>query len=144
MPKVLKGGRERCFRASGVRVPNSLLHGAKDPVLGCFPRCGTRLAHSAQRPQIAFSTLLKYFWAFWYRHLYQASGVAIRDQKRLGMAKVQMNISTVDSEQFEGHHAWNMGFRGRTGQKVHPNFVTNVAMEFHCHAFLRPRMMLVL
>ena len=32
----------------------------------------------------------------------------------------------------------NMGFRGKKGQKIHPNFDTNIAMEFHCHTFCAP------
>ena len=32
----------------------------------------------------------------------------------------------------------NMGLRGKKGKKVHPNFATNIAMEFHCHTFCAP------
>ena len=32
----------------------------------------------------------------------------------------------------------NMGFQDKKGQKVHPNFATNIAMESHCHAFFAP------
>ena len=31
-----------------------------------------------------------------------------------------------------------MGFRGKNGQKVHPNFATNIAMECLCHTFCAP------
>ena len=60
-------------------------------------------------------------------------------QKRLGMGKVQTNIRTNNSEQFEGAPHENVGFRGKKGQKVHPNFATNIAMEFSLPYFLRPQ-----
>ena len=31
-----------------------------------------------------------------------------------------------------------MGFRGREGQKIHPNFAPNITMEVHYHAFCIP------
>ena len=54
------------------------------------------------------------------------------------MAKIQTNIPTNFSEQWEGNTDENMGFRGRKSPKIHPNFK-------HCHAislpyFLRPQM----
>ena len=58
-------------------------------------------------------------------------------KKRLGMAKVQTNIGTNNSEH-EGTTDEDMGFRGKKGQKVHPNFAANIAMEFHCHTFCAP------
>ena len=33
----------------------------------------------------------------------------------------------------------NVGFRGKKGQKVHPNFAPNITMEFSLPCFLRPR-----
>ena len=32
----------------------------------------------------------------------------------------------------------NVGFRDNKGQKVHPNFATNIAMEFRYHTFCAP------
>ena len=36
-------------------------------------------------------------------------------------------------------HMKMWGFRGKKDQKVHPNFATNIAMDFHCHAFCTPK-----
>ena len=44
-------------------------------------------------------------------------------------------------EQFRtiwGRHTWKCGFRGKKGQKVHPNFAPNITMEFPLPCFLRP------
>ena len=59
-------------------------------------------------------------------------------KKGLGMAAVQMNVLMNNSEQFEGTAHENVGVRGNKGQKVHPNFATNIAMGFHCHTFCPP------
>ena len=65
----------------------------------------------------------------------------VRDsQKRLRMAKVQVNVRTNTSEQFEATTRENVGARGKKGQKIHPNFATNIAVEFHCHTFCAPNM----
>ena len=40
---------------------------------------------------------------------------------------------------FEGAAHENMGFRGKKGQKIHPNFAPNSTMEFNYHAFFRTR-----
>ena len=39
---------------------------------------------------------------------------------------------------FSGTAHENVGFRGRKGQKVHPNFAPNITMEFHYHGFCDP------
>ena len=58
------------------------------------------------------------------------------------MAKVETNIRTNHSELFEGTTHDNLGFRGRKGQKVQPNFATNIAMEFLLPYLLHPRVVL--
>ena len=44
-------------------------------------------------------------------------------------------FARTNSGQFEGTAHENVGFRGKKGQKFHPNFAPNIAMEFHYHAF---------
>ena len=41
---------------------------------------------------------------------------------------VQTNVRTNSSEQCNGNMHENVGFRGKKGQKVHPNCATNIAM----------------
>ena len=50
------------------------------------------------------------------------------------MAEVQTNIRTNNSEQFEAPHMKMWVFEAKKGQK----FATNIAMEFHVHAFCAP------
>ena len=42
--------------------------------------------------------------------------------KKHGNGNVQANVRANNSGQFEGTAHENVGFRGRKGQKVHPNF----------------------
>ena len=58
--------------------------------------------------------------------------------KKHGNGNVQANVRANNSGQFEGTAHENVGFRGKKGQKVHPNFAPNIAMEFHYHAFCTP------
>ena len=44
---------------------------------------------------------------------------------------VQANVRANTSGQFEGTAHEDVGFRGEKGQKVHPNFAPNIAVEFH-------------
>ena len=59
-------------------------------------------------------------------------------KKRHGNGNVQANVRANNSRQFEGTAHENVGFRGKKGQKVHPNFAPNITMEFHYHAFCAP------
>ena len=56
-------------------------------------------------------------------------------QKKHGNGNVQTKVRANNSGQFEGTAHENVGFRGKKGQKVHPNFAPNITMEFHYHAF---------
>ena len=59
-------------------------------------------------------------------------------QKKHGNGNVQAKVRANNSGQFEGTAHENAGFRGKQGQKVHPNFAPNITMEFHYHAFFFP------
>ena len=50
--------------------------------------------------------------------------------KKHGNGNVQANIRANDSGQFEGTAHKNVGFRGKKGQKVHPNFAPNITILF--------------
>ena len=43
-----------------------------------------------------------------------------------------------NSEQCEGTSHENVGFRDKKGQRVHPNFATVIAMDFHHHTLCAP------
>ena len=64
--------------------------------------------------------------------------VPFQEVQKNGNGKIQTNIRTNKSEQFEAATHENVGFRGKKGEKVHPNFATNIAMGFHCHTFCAP------
>ena len=59
---------------------------------------------------------------------------------RFGLAEKnhEANVRANNSGHFEGTAHENVGFRGKKGQKVHPNFAPNITMEFHYHAFCAP------
>ena len=41
-------------------------------------------------------------------------------------------------DNFRASHMKMWAFRGKKGQKIHPNFALNITMEFHYHAFCAP------
>ena len=58
--------------------------------------------------------------------------------KKHGNGNVQANVRANNSGPFEGTAHETVGFQGKKGQKVHPNFDPNITMEFHYHAFCAP------
>ena len=54
------------------------------------------------------------------------------------MAMFKRSFARTIPDSFEGTAHENEGFRGKKGQKVHPNFALNITMEFHYHAFCAP------
>ena len=65
--------------------------------------------------------------------------VSLVEPKKHGNGNVQANVRANNSGQFEGTAHENVGFRGKKGQEVHPNFAPNITAEFHYHAFFRER-----
>ena len=61
-------------------------------------------------------------------------------QKKHWNGNVQAKARANNSREFEGTTHDNVGFRGKKGQKVHPNFAPNMTMEFHYHAFCAPEL----
>ena len=60
------------------------------------------------------------------------------NQKRMVVAMFKQTFRANNSGQFEGTTDENVGFPGKKGQKVHPNFAPNITMEFSYHAFYAP------
>ena len=58
------------------------------------------------------------------------SGTKRESLRDMESPKRRMNIRRNTLEQFEGITHENVGFRGKKGQKAHPNFATNIPMEF--------------
>ena len=75
-------------------------------------------------------------WPFWGDSLqnghlpYVAWEESVRDQKSMGNGNVQAKVRANISGQFEGTAHKNVGFRGKKGQKVHPNFAPNITIFF--------------
>ena len=75
----------------------------------------------------------------WFRKSGAASGKTPNEgPKRRENGNVQANVRANNSGQFEGTAHENVGFGGKKGQKIHPNFTPNITMEFHCYAFCAP------
>ena len=58
--------------------------------------------------------------------------------KNLGMAKFKRTFAQTLRNILRAPHMKMRGFEAQKRQKVHPNFATNIAMEFHCHAVCTP------
>ena len=61
-----------------------------------------------------------------------------QEPRKTWNGNVQANVRANNPEQCEGTTHENMGFRDNRAQKVHPNFATNIAMEFHDPIFYAP------
>ena len=58
--------------------------------------------------------------------------------KKHGNGNVQAKVRANNSGQFEGTAHKNVGFRGKKGQKVHPNFAPNITILFSLPCFFLP------
>ena len=69
-------------------------------------------------------------------------GRADFSEKKHGNGNVQANVARTIPDNLRALHMKLWGFRGKKGQKVHPNFAPNITMEFHYHAFFFPELFL--
>ena len=59
---------------------------------------------------------------------------SVGTKEKQGNGNVQANVRANNAGQIEGTAHEKVGFRGKKGQKVHPNLAPNITMEFHYHA----------
>ena len=56
----------------------------------------------------------------------------------MGMAMFKRTFARTIPDNLRAPHMKMWGFRGKKGQKVHPNLPPSITMEFHDHAFWAP------